>query len=119
MSAARPAVKIIEPSTGPGVLAALSVSQADPSESGKRDIEGADEGQTDNEIIASSSPRKLWMALMVFVELSGLTTNQAQRPMHKREPSVVNSLSAERRCLFASVVSLMFHNGLLFKKTWT
>ena len=59
------------------------------------------------------------MALMVFVELSGLTTNQAQSArMHKKGTSVVNqSICWNRDVYFASVVSLMFHNGLLFKKT--
>ena len=55
---------------------------------------------------------------MVFVELSGLTTNQAQSArMHKKGNQCGKPVYLlEQRCLFRSVVSLMFHNGLLFKK---
>lgn len=66
MSAARPAVKIIEPHWKPGVQRQSVSPEPDPSEPGKRDIEGADKDtQTDNEIIASHLiTRKLRMALM-------------------------------------------------------
>ena len=59
------------------------------------------------------------MALMVLVELSGLTTNQAQSArMHKKGTSVVNqSICRNRDLSGSSGVSVMFHNGLLFKKT--
>ena len=56
---------------------------------------------------------------MVLVELSGLTTNQAQSArMHKKGTSVVNqSICRNRDLSGSSGVSVMFHNGLLFKKT--
>lgn len=57
---------------------------------------------------------------MVLVELSGLMTNQAQSArMHKKGTSVVNQSICRNRdvCLAASGVNVMFHNGLLFKKT--